>query len=163
MIVYVCGNETEFDNISNAKIDIKNIENIDMIEIGQNIFHDENYKLKIEFHHRCVYVFFDKEHNRKNLVNKLNSYIKNDEEIRLIDQSNTKYRLLRELNSFILRCMFDTENQKNMLVNNFKKKLVFRNIDIKFKRSMSKNIFFKTELITNFNYQPVIDDFFNYR
>ncbi len=155
LIVYVCGCEEELNYFSNEIIDFEDIKNINLITIGQNIFHDELYRLQIQFGRKSCYIMFDR-NNRNSLVQKSISQNNDFGEEKSPLISTNKYRLFKQLENFLDRCLYEDDKVKKP----FSKRLLLVYIRWRFRRLMKLNEF---ELVDEFNRQPVLENFLNYK
>ena len=166
LIVYVCGNSDEFEKIPAEKVDLKQEENIGLIKIGQNLFHDEEYQLKMCYSEKCCYVLFAKSldmSSRKSIYKNVDR----DEEVKLLNGSHNltnKLLLLSQLENFLSMCLYNSNNvirEKSMLTRMFFRCIIFR----RFNRLMTKNAYLSgpRNSIDKYNHQYALDGHFYYQ
>ena len=119
-----------------------------MIRIGQNLFHDESYRIQIEYRTKSCYVMFDGD-----------EVDENDIEEEELDNKKTFIRLFIQFGSFLDLCLYKNNNVRT----NFLKRLLLKYITWRCKRSMNSNIFLDITLLKELYKQPVLDNFLIYK
>jgi len=98
---------------------------------------------------------FDR-NNRNSLVQKSISQNNDFGEEKSPLISTNKYRLFKQLENFLDRCLYEDDKVKKP----FSKRLLLVYIRWRFRRLMKLNEF---ELVDEFNRQPVLENFLNYK
>ena len=132
-----------------------------MFEIGQTIFDDEIFKLKFEYNEKTIYALFDGKRNEY--------YFNAEKDLSLDDEYHelifkNKFRLFGELESFLLRLVYETKNQMSIKINSTKKKMFLKYLSFKFKRLMRSNAFFEAKFddLLQPNMNLIQEDFFSF-